>query len=417
MKVLVLNTGSSSVKYRVYDCEDGRARDVARGIVERIGSATAEIRCSCASSTDTPCMALAAINESESVISDHRAAINRICQILLCDACGILEDISEIRGIGHRVVHGGEQFSASTLIDRDVITAIEDCCRLAPLHNPPALQGIRACDEVFPGVPQVAVFDTAFHATIPPEAYHYPLPMELYKGHGVRKYGFHGTSHLYVSRKAVDLLDMPEEDTRVITCHLGNGSSISAVKGGKCIDTSMGLTPLGGVMMGTRPGDLDPYLPLFMTKALGMSVDEVDKTLNKKSGLLGICGHNDMRDIEERAEQGDAACQLALDMFANRIAHFIGSYAMAMNGCDAIVFTAGIGENDAAMRKRILENAGYLGCFVDDAKNDNKHVEISTQKSTCRAFVIPTNEELVIATDTAKLVAQTTSLDRAAAVN
>lgn len=416
MKVLVLNTGSSSVKYRVYDCQNGQARDMVRGIVERIGSATADIRCSCSFSKNPQCPALNPPDRAEWNIADHRAAINRICQILLCDSCGILEDISEIKGIGHRVVHGGERFSASTLIDRDVLSAIEDCCRLAPLHNPPALQGIRACDEVFAGVPQVAVFDTAFHATIPPEAYYYPLPMELYKNHGVRKYGFHGTSHLYVSRKAIELIDKPAEDTKVITCHLGNGSSISAVKGGKCIDTSMGLTPLGGVMMGTRPGDLDPYLPLFMTKALGMSVDDVDKTLNKRSGLLGICGHNDMRDIEERAEAGDASCELALEMFARRVAHFIGSYAMAMDGCDAIVFTAGIGENDAAMRKRILANAGYLGCCVDDSKNDNKHVEISTRDSKCKAFVIPTNEEFVIATDTARLVAETLTLDHAAAV-
>lgn len=311
-------------------------------------------------------------------LPDHRAAINAICKILLSEQCGIIEDISEIVGIGHRVVHGGEEFSDSVLIDDAVIGCIEKCCKLAPLHNPPALQGIRACQEIFPDVPQVAVFDTAFHASIPPVAYQYPLPRKLYTEHGVRKYGFHGTSHLFVSKKAVELLDMPAKDTRVITCHLGNGSSVSAVKGGKCVDTSMGLTPLGGLMMGTRPGDLDPYLPLFMTKALGMTVDEVDTTLNKQSGLLGVSGHNDMRDIEKRAAAGDELCELALEMFAYRVAAFIGNYAMVMGGCDAIVFTAGIGENGFAMRKRILANAGYLGCHLDADRNARNECVIST---------------------------------------
>lgn len=408
MKVLVLNTGSSSVKYRVFDCKDGEnAEDLAHGVVERVGTCTADIDCDCSLAHAPKCAARMIGTPGELRIGDHREAIDAICRILLSEHCGVVNDISEIEGIGHRVVHGGEEFSESSLIDDEVVAAIERCCKLAPLHNPPALQGILACSDVFGDTPQVAVFDTAFHATIPPVAYHYPLPRELYEEHSVRKYGFHGTSHLYVSRKAVEMLDKPKEDTRIITCHLGNGSSISAVKGGLCIDTSMGLTPLGGVMMGTRPGNIDPYLPLFMINALGMSVEEVDKTLNKKSGLQGVCGLNDMRDIEQRAAEGDERCQLALDMFAYRIAQFIGKYAMVMGGVDAIVFTAGIGENGAAMRKRVLQNAKFLGCTVDDGRNAENETVISTQDSTCQALVIPTNEELVIAVDTARIVGKT----------
>ncbi len=404
MKILVLNTGSSSVKYRVFECNGNKAEDLAQGLVERIGSRKADIRCECCLNHEPKCAARMIGTPGELDIPDHTAAINAICRILLDERCGIIKELSEIAGIGHRVVHGGEDFSDSTLINEDVIAAIERCCKLAPLHNPPALQGIRACSEVFKDVPQVAVFDTAFHATLPPKAFRFPLPDTLYSNHGVRKYGFHGTSHRYVSHEAIKLLDKDPTATRIITCHLGNGSSISAVKGGKCVETSMGLTPLGGVMMGTRPGDLDPYLPLFMIKELGMSVDDVDKALNKNSGFLGVCGFNDVRDIEKRAAEGDSKCQLALEMFAYRVAAFVGSYAMVMGGCDAIVFTAGIGENNALMRKRILANAGYLGCHLDDDRNSRNETVISTENSTCRAFVIPTNEELLIARDTAQIV-------------
>jgi acetate kinase len=408
MKVLVLNTGSSSVKYRVYDMEieEGREENMVAGLVERVGTHHADVRCECGRSHAPKCAAKMIGTPGELDLPDHKAAITAICEILMSQQCGVIKDISEIAGIGHRVVHGGEEFSASTMIDDAVILGIEKCCKLAPLHNPPALQGIRACAEVFKGIPQVAVFDTAFHATLPPRAYRYPLPKDLYYKHGLRKYGFHGTSHYFVSQKAIELLDMPVEKTRVITCHLGNGCSMAAVKGGKCIETSMGLTPLGGVMMGTRPGDMDPYLPLFMIKELGMSVDEVDNTLNKESGLLGVCGLNDMRDIEKKAAEGDESCQLALDMFAYRIQRIVGSYTMIMGGCDAVVFTAGIGENGADMRARILQHAEYLGCTVDPARNNAREVVISTDDSTCKAFVIPTNEELVIARDTAKIVAE-----------
>lgn len=414
MKVLVLNTGSSSVKYRVFECDNGEARNVCAGLVERIGGNEADIKCDCQLRHDERCAAKMIGTPGQLPIPDHKAAINDICRILLSESCGIINDLSEIEGIGHRVVHGGEEFSASTLIDDAVIQGIEKCVKLAPLHNPPALQGIQACAEVFKGTPQVAVFDTAFHATIPRHAYRYALPKELYTKHGVRKYGFHGTSHLFVSRKAIEMLDKPLEDTKIVTCHLGNGCSLSAVKGGKCVETSMGLTPLGGVMMGTRPGDLDPYLPLFMMKELGMNVDEVDQTLNKKSGLIGVCGLNDMRDIEKKAEEGDKDCQLALDMFVYRISRFIGSYSMVMGGVDAIVFTAGIGENGRTIRKRILDNAGHLGCIIDAERNERNESVISKEGSRCQAFVIPTNEELVIAQDTARIVRENVTSQEAA---
>ncbi len=405
MKVLVLNTGSSSVKYRIFDCNGEHAEDLAHGLIERIGMSGADIKCECCLERPPDCAASFFGEPGKLDIPNHAAAINMMCELLKSPHCGIVRDLSEIAGIGHRVVHGGEKFTGSIIIDDEVVHEIESCARLAPLHNPPALEGIKASTELFKGVPQVAVFDTAFHSSIPPRAYNFPLSRKLYVEQGVRKYGFHGTSHLYVSEKAIEMLDMPAEKTRIITCHLGNGSSISAVKGGKCIDTSMGMTPLGGVMMGTRPGDLDPYLPLFMIKELGMTVDEVDTALNKKSGLVGVCGRRDMRDIEMCAAEGDKNCQLALDMFAYHVARFIGSYAMVMGGVDAIVFTAGIGENGARTRKRILENAGFLGVNLDDARNSANETVITTDESAVKVFVIPTNEELVIARDTARLVA------------
>lgn len=405
MKVLVLNTGSSSIKFRVFEADgNGEARDLAQGLLERIGLSAPKIKCACCLGDRDDCAAKKLTHSPSTEIPDHTAGINIICNILRSDHCGILSDLSEIVGIGHRVVHGGEEFSGSMIIDDAVLEGIEKCSRLAPLHNPPALQGIRACTQVFGSTPQVAVFDTAFFHTLPPRAYYFPLSRELYDKYSLRKYGFHGTSHRYVSEQALRLLDKPAADTRIITCHLGNGCSVSAVKGGQAVETSMGLTPLGGVMMGTRPGDLDPYLPLFMIKELGMSVDEVDRALNKESGLKGVCGLTDMRDIEARAAEGDANCQQALEMFAYRIARFIGSYTMVLGGVDAIVFTAGIGERDAAMRKRILENAAYLGIKVDDARNEKHATIISTDDSTGKAMVIPTNEELVIARDTARLV-------------
>ena len=401
MKVLVLNSGSSSVKFKVIELGETE-RTLAKGQVERIGQKDASLKCDCCLTHDPTCAAQGT-NKSEALkVPDHESAIDLICRLLQSDGCSVISDISEIAGIGHRVVHGGEEFSNSTLITPDVIEGIERCSRLAPLHNPPALAGIRACLKLFgKDTPQVAVFDTAFHRTIPEKAFRYGVPEELYTKHGIRKYGFHGTSHRYVSREAAKLLKQPIEQTKIITCHLGNGSSITAVLGGKSIDTTMGLTPLGGLMMGTRPGDLDPYIPIFMIKELKMSAEYVDTVLNKRSGFEGICQHHDVREIEALMQQGDRNCALALDMFAYRTSRFIGGSAMALNGVDAVVFTGGIGEHDAYMRERILQNSGHLGVKLDSERNLSNDRIITTDDSKVAVMVIPTDEELIIARDTA----------------
>ena len=404
MKVLVINSGSSSVKYKVY--EHGTApRVIARGMVERIGLSGPIMSCGCCLTNYETCTNQDILREPGGLkIRNHSDAIDAVCQLLLSDTCGIIQDLSEIEGVGHRVVHGGEEFTGSTIIDDAVLAGIQKCAKLAPLHNPPAILGIEACKKIFKDTPQVAVFDTAFHHTIPRNAYLYGIPMGFYDEHGVRRYGFHGTSHYYVSQKAIELLDKPADKTRIITCHLGNGCSITAVKDGKSVDTSMGLTPLEGVMMGTRSGDMDPAIPLFLIRELGISAEEVDAILNKQSGFKGICGKADVRDIERLAAEGDAASKLALNMFSYRVARYIGSYAMVMNGVDAIVFTGGIGEHGAAMRARILQNAGYLGLKIDQDKNAQSATDISAPDSQVRVLVIPTDEELVIASDTGRLV-------------
>jgi acetate kinase len=400
MKVLVLNSGSSSVKFQLFEFESGEGKVIAKGLADRIGQPEATVVCSCKRTQGEACKA----KTSKVDIPDHRAAINAICTFLLGPECGAIKDLTELAGIGHRVVHGAEHFSGSMIINDEVIAGIEECCKLAPLHNPPALLGIYACADIFKGIPQVAVFDTAFHHTIPKKAYLYALPMELYKEHGVRKYGFHGTSHFYVAHEAARALGKPIEELKIVTCHLGNGCSITAVEGGKSVDTSMGLTPLAGVIMGTRCGNIDPYIPFFMIKELGMSVDEADKMLNKASGLKGICGLNDVRDVIAHAVDGDAYCALAIDMFAYRIAMFVGGYAMVMGGVDAVVFTGGIGEHSPLMRARILARSDYLGLKLDAEKNERNDRCISTDDSTVSALVIPTNEELVIAQETVQLV-------------
>lgn len=400
MKVLVLNSGSSSVKFQLFTFEGNEGKVLAKGIAQRVGQDGATLSCACHNSKNGQCK----FDDVEESIPNHSAAINQVCQHLLDPHCGAIKDLSELSGLGHRVVHGGERFTGSVLIDDDVIDGIEACAKLAPLHNPPALLGIRAGAEIFEGIPQVAVFDTAFHHTIPEVAYTYALPHSLYTEYGVRKYGFHGTSHQYVAEEAARELGRPLEELRIITCHLGNGCSITAVKNGESVDTSMGLTPLGGVMMGTRPGDIDPYVPIYMHRELGMPIEEVDRTLNKESGLKGICGLTDMRDVEDAAEKGDAACRLALDMFVYRIARYIGSYAMVLGGVDAIVFTAGIGENDPWLRAKVLEKAAFLGAVVDPEKNAAKARNISASGATVATLVIPTNEELVIARETLRLV-------------
>jgi acetate kinase len=403
MKILVVNSGSSSVKYRIFEV-DGIDQELASGAIERIGTSNADLKCSCCFPSDPRCAARMFGEPGKLEVPDHRRAINMICELLQSDHCTLVKGVEEIVGIGHRVVHGGEEFSDSALINDKVLEGIERCVRLAPLHNPSALLGIRACAEVFKGKPQAAVFDTAFHRTIPEKAFRYGIPEALYRDHGIRKYGFHGTSHRYASHEAAKLLKKPIDQTKIVSCHLGNGSSITAVQGGKSIDTTMGLTPLAGVIMGTRPGDLDPFIPLFMIKEMGMSVDEVDDALNKRSGFEGICRHHDVREIEELARAGDEDCQLALDMFAYRAARFIGGSIMALSGCDAIVFTGGIGQNDPYMRARILRYATHLGLKVDPARNSRNERVITTDASNVAVFVIPANEELVIARDTARIV-------------
>lgn len=403
MKILVINSGSSSLKYRIFEV-DGVDQELASGMVERIGSKKADLKCSCCFSHDPRCAARLFGQPGKLDVPDHHRAVNMVCELLQSDHCTLVKGVEEIAGIGHRVVHGGEEFAESVLIDDEVIAGIERCSRLAPLHNPPALLGIRACAEVFKGKPQIAVFDTAFHRTIPEKAYRYGIPETLYRDYGIRKYGFHGTSHRYASHEAAKLLKKPIEQTKIVSCHLGNGSSITAVQGGKSIDTTMGLTPLAGVIMGTRPGDLDPFIPLFMIKEMGMSVEEVDDALNKRSGFEGICHHHDVREIEELARAGDEDCQLALDMFAYRAARFLGGSIMALSGCDAIVFTGGIGQNDPYMRARILKYATHLGIKIDPARNSRNERVITTDDSKVPVFVIPANEELVIARDAARIV-------------
>ena len=314
--------------------------------------------------------------------------------------------MTEINAVGHRVVHGGEKFTASALIDAGVEKAIKDCFELAPLHNPPNMMGITACEEIMPGTPMVAVFDTAFHQTIPAYAFMYALPYELYEKHGIRKYGFHGTSHMYVSRRAAAMLGKPEEDTKIITCHLGNGSSITAVKGGKSVETTMGFTPLEGLAMGTRCGSIDPAVVPFIMEKEGLTTREVDNLMNKKSGVLGVSGlSNDFRDLDEAASKGNERAELALEVFAYKVKKVIGEYSAVLNGVDAVVFTAGIGENSASIRKRILSGLDGIGIKIDDEKNKirGQEIDISTPDSKVRVLVIPTNEELTIARDTKEI--------------
>lgn len=403
MKILVVNSGSSSIKYKVFDCSQGD-KVLAKGIVERIGLPNPILRCSCESIQSSTCNDTIVGGRTKLEVPDHLAAMGVICNLLLDPRCPIIKDLSEIAAVGHRVVHGGEYFSDSVIIDDEVFERIRECARLAPLHNPPAIRGIEAVTKAFPDAPQVAVFDTAFHSSIPKKAYLYGIPMELYTKHGIRKYGFHGISHQYISRRAAEILGKPVENTKIITCHLGNGSSITAVKGGKSVDTSMGLTPLGGVMMGTRSGDLDPYIPIFMIKELGMTADEVERKLNKESGLEGICNFADVRDIERRVSEGDPDAELALEMFAYRVARYVGGYAMVLDGVDAIAFAGGIGEKDPEMRLRILREAGYLGVKIDPELNARSERIISAPDSKVAVMVIPTDEELVIARDTHRLV-------------
>ena len=399
MKVLVINAGSSSLKYQLIDVD---TKDViAKGLVDRIGISDSNV-------IYKPAMGKTGFAVVRDV-KDHTEAIRLVIDAMLDPVNGVIKSMDEIDAVGHRVVHGGEKFTAPVLINDAVMETIETVTDLAPLHNPANMMGIRACREIMPNAPMVAVFDTAFHQTMPAEAYIYALPYEAYTDNMVRRYGFHGTSHNYVSKVAVEMLGKPAEETKIVTCHLGNGSSIAAVKGGKCIDTSMGLTPLEGVPMGTRCGDIDPAIVLYLMKKLNLNVNEMDAYLNKKSGVLGISGvSSDMRDIEAAAKQGNERAELALATLAYKVKKYIGAYVAAMDGVDAIVFTAGVGENAANIRERIISGLGYLGVVPDYELNSNcprgQNVEISKPESSVKVFVIPTDEEMMIATQTAELV-------------
>ncbi len=392
MNVLIINAGSSSLKYQLMDPETGAVS--AKGLCERIyidGRLTHNAN-------------------GKKIVKDipmptHSEAIAAVLAILVDPVDGVIKSTDEIDAVGHRVLHGGMEFFDSCIINDEVIAAIEKCIPLGPLHNPANLMGIRACQAVMPKTPQVAVFDTAFHMTMPPKAYRYAIPTEYYENDSIRRYGFHGTSHKYVTKRAIEL--MGRKDIKLVNCHLGNGSSLSAVKDGKCQDTSMGLTPLAGVPMGTRSGDIDPAVVQFVMNKYGMSTDECLNMLNKKSGVLALSGvSSDFRDIENGAEEGNENCALALDKFAYEVRKYIGSYAAALGGLDCLVFTAGVGENSASMRARICEGLEFLGVKLDPEKNNTRGKEaiISADDSKVTVWVIPTNEELMIAQDTAALV-------------
>ena len=395
MKVLVLNCGSSSLKCQLIDMDTEER--IMKGHYDRIGGARSSLRFN--------------VRGNKTVI-EHPArnfeeAIHEILDLLVSDEYQVIKDFSEIDAVGHRIVHGGEKFKTSVIIDDEVIKAIEDCITLAPLHNPAGLAGIRACQKLLPNAPMVAVFDTSFHQTMEPKAFIYNLPYKYYEDYKIRRYGFHGTSHSFVSNRTIELLGKPAEDTKVIVCHLGGGASICAVKGGKSIDTSMGLTPLEGIVMGTRSGSIDPAIIEHIAGKEDKSIAEIMNILNKESGVYGISGRtSDFRDIDEGIKEGDKRSKIAFDVFCYQAAKIIGGYVAAMNGVDAISFTAGIGENDGEVRKNICEYLGYLGITIDSEKNKVRGEEklISTDDSKVRVYVVPTNEELKIARETVELL-------------
>ena len=396
MNILVINCGSSSLKYQLIDSESEKA--LAKGLCERIGI-DGRLTYSPAGGekevTDAP-------------MPTHTEAIQLVLDALTNEKTGVIKSLDEVGAVGHRVVHGGEKFASSCVITDVVKSAIEECNDLAPLHNPANLIGIEACEKCMPGVPMVAVFDTAFHQTMPKEAYMYALPYEYYDKYKVRRYGFHGTSHSFVSKRTAEFLGKDVKDMKIIVCHLGNGSSISAVKNGESVDTSMGLTPLEGLIMGTRSGDIDPAILEFLAKKENMDIAALNNMLNKKSGVFGLSGgvSSDFRDLDNAAKEGNDKAQLALDAFAYRVAKYVGAYAAAMNGVDAIAFTAGVGENDGATRKAIVDRLTFLGIELDEEANKKRGEDnvISTADSKVTVCVIPTNEELAIARETLALV-------------
>ena len=397
MKILVLNCGSSSIKYALYNMDDKSV--MTSGGAERVGLDNAFVKVKLPNGEKKQIM---------HDIPEHTEGVKFIFSLLTDPEIGVIKDLSEINAVGHRMVHGGEKFNKSVILNDEVLKAFEDCIDLAPLHNPANLKGVKAVSELMPGLPQVGVFDTAFHQTMPEKAYLYAIPYELYKEYGVRRYGFHGTSHRYVSQRVCEYLGVNAADKKIITCHIGNGGSVAAVDGGKCVDTSMGLTPLEGLMMGTRSGDIDGGAVTFIEKKLGLDADGMSALLNKKSGLLGVTGiSSDMREIDTAIEQGNKLAETALDMYNYRIKKYVGAYAAAMGGCDIIVFTAGVGENQAQMREVVCSDMEYMGVKIDVEKNKGIHGEeaiISTPESKVTVCVIPTDEELMIATDTMNLL-------------
>ncbi len=396
MKVLVVNCGSSSLKYQILDMTDESL--LAKGLVERIGIEGSVLKHEKTGSEKV---------SIQKPMKDHKDAIGLVLEVLVDDTNGVIKEMSEISAVGHRVVHAGEKYSGSVLITEDVINALEECIDLAPLHNPPNIMGIKACQQLMPKTPMIGVFDTAFHQTMPAVSYLYSLPYEYYEKYKVRRYGFHGTSHRYVSQRAAQILGKKAEDLKLVSCHLGNGSSIAAIKNGKSIDTTMGFTPLEGLTMGTRSGDIDPAIIKFIMEKEGKDIADIDNILQKKSGVLGISGvSSDFRDIEEAANKGDERAKLALDIFAMKVKKYIGAYIAEMNGADAIIFTAGIGENGITMRESICKDLEFLGIKIDNNKNNirGKDAEVSTDDSKIKVLVVPTNEELMIALDTTEIV-------------
>ncbi len=399
--ILVINSGSSSLKFMVFEIGDVEQM-LAKGLVERIGLKDPQLTIKRFDGKQ--------VVETEG-ITDHLQALNVICRKIVDKSesgAGVLEKLSDVTAIGHRVVHGGDVFRDSMIITETVKQMVRDFTPLAPLHNPPNLMGIEACEKAFPGVPNVAVFDTAFHQSMPPSSYLYAIPYEYYKQHGIRKYGFHGTSHKFVAHATADYLRYRLTDLRLITCHLGNGSSITAIDRGKVVDTSMGMTPLPGLVMGTRCGDIDPAVVLYLMRQ-GMSVDEVDALLNKKSGLLGVAGigSGDMRDVITAHEQNNEQATRALQMFVQRLVFYIGSYHTLLHGAHAVIFTGGIGENSSFIRAQVVSRLKVFGCFLDEDKNkrNGQPCIITDERSILKAMVMPTNEELMIARDTARVIA------------
>ena len=398
MKILVVNAGSSSLKYQLIDMENESV--LAKGNCEQIGTESTFTH-------KVPSDETKNIKALPMEMHDHAAALKIVLDTLVDAEHGVIGSVKEIDAVGHRVLHGGEKFSGSVLVDDKVEEAIKECFDLGPLHNPANLTGIKACQKIMPGVPQVAVFDTGFHQTMPDYAYMYALPYEYYEKYGIRRYGFHGTSHRFVSKKCIELLGNPEH-SKIVTCHLGNGSSISAVVDGKCFDTTMGVTPLEGIMMGTRCGSIDPAIVPIIMKKEGLTPDQMDTVMNKKSGMLGLCGTSDNRTIESRAKEGDKRAKLIESMLCHQLTKYIGGYAAAMGGLDAIVFTGGIGENNPQYRDRVCDKLKFMGVEINYEINDKlkrgPEGEISTPNSKVKVYVICTNEELMIARDTKEIV-------------